>query len=66
MGYPIVPVKKEGEGDEPEETVSENFRGSGVRLKDATKTKKRSRRDKEKGGSSIATGSSLKDVIQID
>jgi ubiquitin fusion degradation protein 1 len=66
VGYPIVPVKKEGEGDEPEETVSENFRGSGVRLKDATKTKKRSRRDKEKGGSSIGTGSSLKDVIQID
>jgi ubiquitin fusion degradation protein 1 len=65
VGYPIVPVKKEGEPEEPEETVSENFRGSGVRLKDATKTKKRSRRDKEKGGSS-GTGSSLKDVIQID
>lgn len=64
MGYPIVPVKKEGEGDEQEEAVSENFRGSGVRLKDATKTKKRSRRDK--GGSSTGTGSSLKDVIQID
>jgi ubiquitin fusion degradation protein 1 len=64
VGYPIVPVKKEGEGDEQEEAVSENFRGSGVRLKDATKTKKRSRRDK--GGSSTGTGSSLKDVIQID
>lgn len=62
VGYPIVPVKKEGE--EPEETVSENFKGSGVRLKDATKTKKKSRRDKRT--TSSGTGSSLKDVIQID
>jgi len=58
VGYPVVPVKKEGEEDE--EQVSENFRGAGVRLKDATKTKKRSRKDKDKGSSSG------KDVIQID
>jgi ubiquitin fusion degradation protein 1 len=64
VGYPIVPVKQEGE--EVEETASENFRGAGVRLKDATKTKKRSRRDKDKGGSSSGIGSSLRDAIQID
>ena len=63
VGYPIVPVKKEGE-KETEETVSENFKGSGVRLKDVAKTKKRSRRDK--GPSSSSAGSSSRDVIQID
>jgi ubiquitin fusion degradation protein 1 len=66
VGYPIVPVKTEGEGEDPEETASENFKGAGVRLKDATKTKKRSRRDKDKGVSSSGTGSSLRDVIQLD
>jgi len=62
MGYPIVPVKKEGEEDEME---SENFKGTGVRLKDATKTKKRSRKDKDKDKGSNS-GSSARDVIQID
>jgi ubiquitin fusion degradation protein 1 len=65
VGYPIVPVKKEG-GEETGETVSENFKGSGVRLKDVTKTKKKSKRDKDKGTSSSGTGSSLRDVVQID
>ena len=58
VGYPVVPVKKEG--DEDEEPLSENFKGAGVRLKDVTKTKKRSRKDKDKGSGSA------KDVIQID
>lgn len=62
MGYPIVPVKKEGEEDEME---SENFKGTGVRLKDATKTKKRSRKDKDKDKGSNP-GNSTRDVIQID
>ena len=62
MGYPIVPVKKEGEEEEME---SENFKGTGVRLKDATKTKKRSRKDKDKDKGSNS-GSSARDVIQID
>ena len=58
VGYPVVPVKKEGDKDE--EPVSENFRGAGVRLKDATKTKKKGRKDKDKGGNNG------KDVVQID
>lgn len=62
MGYPIVPVKKEGEEEEVE---SENFKGTGVRLKDATKTKKRSKKDKDKDKGSNS-GSSARDVIQID
>lgn len=62
MGYPIVPVKKEGEEEEVE---NENFKGPGVRLKDATKTKKRSKKDKDKDKGS-GSGSSAKDVIQID
>ena len=56
VGYPVVPVKKEG--DEDEET-SENFKGQGVRLKDAAKTK---RKKKDKNGS----GSNPADAIQID
>jgi hypothetical protein len=64
--YPIVPVKK-ASGEETGETVSENFKGSGVRLKDATKTKKRSIWDiKDKSISSSGTASSLGDIIQID
>lgn len=62
MGYPIVPVTKEGEEAEME---SENFKGTGVRLKDATKTKKRSKKDKDKDKGSNS-GSSARDVIQID
>ena len=57
VGYPIVPLKKEGE---EMDTVNENFKGSGVRLKDATKTKKKSRKDK----GSASNGP--KDVIEID
>jgi len=57
VGYPIVPLKKEGEEID---SVSENFKGSGVRLKDAVKTKKKSKKDK---GSS-SNGS--RDVIEID
>ena len=45
VGYPIVPVKKEGEEEQVE---SENFKGSGVRLKDASKTKKKGKKDKDK------------------
>jgi ubiquitin fusion degradation protein 1 len=60
VGYPIVPVKKDGEEEEME---NENFKGAGVRLKDATKTKKRSKKDKDKGSNSE---SSARDVIQID
>jgi len=56
VGYPIVPVKKESEEDEQ---GSENFRGQGVRLKDAAKTK---RKKKDKNGA----GSSASDAIQID
>ena len=56
VGYPVVPVKKEG--DEDEET-SENFKGQGVRLKDAAKTK-RKKKDKN------ASGSNPADAIQID
>ena len=58
VGYPIVPVKKEG--DDVGEVENENFKGAGVRLKDATKTKKRSKKDK--GNSS--GNSSLRDVMQ--
>lgn len=58
VGYPIVPVKKEGEEDVE---VSENFKGAGVRLKDATKTKKRGRKDKNNN-----SGSGSKGVIHID
>ena len=61
VGYPIVPVKKEGDGDDGE-VESENFKGSGVRLKDATKTKKRGRKDKGNGSGN----SSLRDVVHID
>ena len=59
VGYPIVPVKKEGD---EEEAGSENFKGTGVRLKDATKTKKKGKKDKDKSSS----GNSSRDVIQID
>jgi ubiquitin fusion degradation protein 1 len=59
VGYPIVPVKKEG--DDVEDNESENFKGQGVRLKDAAKTK-RKKKDKDKNGS----GSSAFDAIQID
>jgi ubiquitin fusion degradation protein 1 len=57
VGYPIVPVKKEGVDDDGE-AENENFKGSGVRLKDATKTKKRGKKDKGNGSGS----SSLRDV----
>jgi ubiquitin fusion degradation protein 1 len=60
VGYPVVPVKKEGE---QEDEVSENFKGTGVRLKDATKTKKKGRKEKDKNSNS---GSSSKGVIQVD
>jgi ubiquitin fusion degradation protein 1 len=60
VGYPIVPVKKEG--DDNGEVENENFKGSGVRLKDVTKTKKKGKKDKGNGSGK----SSLRDVIQID
>lgn len=59
VGYPIVPVKKEGQD---EEAMDENFRGAGVRLKDSTKTKRKGRKDKDKNNSA----SSSQNVIQID
>jgi len=59
VGYPVVPVKKEGDEEEPEH---EHFKGVGVRLKDATKTKRRSKKEKDKDKDS----SSSREVIQID
>lgn len=52
VGYPIVPVKKDGDDDEMENA---NFKGTGVRLKDASKTKKKGKKDKD-----------ARDVIEID
>ena len=58
VGYPIVPVKKEGDEDDME---NENFKGTGVRLKDASKTKKKTKKDKGKDPES-----SSRDVVEID
>ena len=44
VGYPIIPVKKDRDDNEMQ---SENFKGAGVRLKDASKMKKRGKKDKE-------------------
>jgi ubiquitin fusion degradation protein 1 len=57
VGYPVVPVRKEG--DEEEDTNA-NFQGSGVRLKDATKTRKKGKKDKR------TNDNSPRDVIEID
>jgi ubiquitin fusion degradation protein 1 len=38
VGYPVVPVKKEGDA---QDEGNENFKGAGVRLKDASKTKRK-------------------------
>jgi ubiquitin fusion degradation protein 1 len=43
VGYPVVPVKKEGD---VEDEKNEHFKGAGVRLKDATKTKRKGKKDK--------------------
>jgi len=60
VGYPIVPVKKDG--DDEGEVENENFKGSGVRLKDATKTRKKGKKGKGNGSGN----SSLRDVVPID
>jgi ubiquitin fusion degradation protein 1 len=58
VGYPVVPVRTEVE----DESANENFKGSGVRLKDATKT-----RTKKKGKKDKRTGdNSPREVIEID
>jgi ubiquitin fusion degradation protein 1 len=61
VGYPVVPVKKEG-GEDQE--TNENFKGTGVRLKDATKTKKKGKKDKDKDKRN--SENSPRDAFQFD